>query len=116
MKALAWAETVYDQILIDSPPALATSDTAVIGRLVDGAVVVVQPDKNRRRMVVRATESLTSLKIPLLGVIVNRVGAESDRGYYGYGSGYGYGYEPAYAADEDDVDDVPEDIVPKRVA
>ena len=113
---LAWAETVYDQILIDSPPALATSDTAVIGRLVDGAVVVVQPDKNRRRMVVRAAESLASLKIPLLGVIINRVGADSDRGYYGYGSGYGYGYEPAYAAGEDDVDEVPEDIVPKRVA
>ena len=43
---LAWAETVYDQILIDSPPALATSDAAVIGRLVDGVVMVVQPEKN----------------------------------------------------------------------
>ena len=40
---LAWAETVYDLILIDSPPTLATTDTAIIGRLVDGVILVVQP-------------------------------------------------------------------------
>ena len=61
---LAWAETVYDQILIDSPPALATSDTAVIGRLVDGVVLVVQPEKNRRRLVVRAAESFHGIEDP----------------------------------------------------
>lgn len=99
---LAWAETVYDQILIDSPPALATSDTAVIGRLVDGVIMVVQPDKNRRRLVIRAADSFATLKIPLLGVVVNRVGAEGDRGYYEYGGGYGYGGD--YAAEETQPD------------
>ena len=97
---LAWAETVYDQILIDSPPALATSDAAVIGRLVDGVVIVVQPDKNRRRMVLRATDSLACLKIPLLGIVVNRIGADGDPAYYGYGDGYGYGY--GYGGNEDE--------------
>jgi len=102
---LAWAESVYDQVLIDSPPALATSDACVIGRLVDGAVIVVQPDKNRRRLVVRAAESLATLKIPLLGIVVNRIGSEGDRGYYGYD--YGYDYAAEYGADEkqDDVKD-----------
>jgi len=98
---LSWAESVYDQILIDSPPCLATSDAAVIGRLVDGLVMVVQPDKNRRRLVIRATESLAGLKIPLLGVVVNRIGDDNGQGYYGYGTGYGYGYAPDYGADED---------------
>ena len=101
---LAWAETVYDQILIDSPPTLATSDTVVIGRLVDGVVMVVQPDKNRRRTVIRAKDSLIAMKIPLLGIVINRVGAENDRGYYGYESGYGYGYGYEYSPDEDDAD------------
>ncbi len=90
---LAWAETVYDQILIDSPPALATSDACVVGRLVDGVVMVVQPDKNRRRQVIRAAESFAALKIPLLGIVVNRVGSDNAPGYYGYGGGYGYGYD-----------------------
>src|SRR5690606_21652044 len=88
-----WAVTVYDQILIDSPPALATSDAAVLGRRVDGVVMVVQPDKNRRRAVVRAVEGLLSLRIPLLGLVLNRIGLDGNHGYYGgYGYGYGYGY------------------------
>ena len=93
---LAWAETVYDQILIDSPPTLATTDTAIIGRLVDGVVLVVQPAKNRRRSVTRVVERLNLMKIPLLGLIANRTGDENDRNYYGYhshGYGYGSGYE-----------------------
>jgi len=93
---LAWAATLYDQILIDSPPALATSDTAIIGRLVDGVVLVVRPAKNRRRLVMRAVESLSMLKIPLLGLVINRVGSAQDRGYYSYHTGYGYDY--GYAA------------------
>ncbi|HUT11601.1 MAG TPA: hypothetical protein VMY42_13965, partial [Thermoguttaceae bacterium] len=35
----------------------------------------------------------------LLGIVVNRVGSESDRGYYGYG--YGYDYAAEYGADEE---------------
>ena len=103
---LAWAESVYDQILIDSPPALATSDAAVIGRLVDGVVMVVQPDKNRRRLVIRAAESFARLKIPLLGIVVNRVSSDNDRSCYGYGGGYGYAYdyEGEYEGDEGEDD------------
>ncbi|MHC4399071.1 MAG: polysaccharide biosynthesis tyrosine autokinase [Planctomycetota bacterium] len=100
---LAWAETVYDQVLIDSPPALVTSDTAVIGRLVDGVVLVVQPAKNRRRLVTRAAESFSMLKIPLLGVVVNRIDFQKDGAYYGYGGYYGYGYGGT-PEDEDDLD------------
>jgi capsular exopolysaccharide synthesis family protein len=105
---LGWAETVYDRILIDSPPALAASDTAVIGRLVDGVVLVVQPDKNRRRMVTRAAETLTGLKISLLGIVINRVDSEKDAGYYGYDRGYEYDYgaerEPHADGDPQPVD------------
>ena len=101
----AWAETVYDQVLIDSPPALATSDTAVIGRLVDGVVMVVQPDKNQRRLVIRAADSFAALKIPLLGVVVNRIGAEADRGYYDYSGGYSYGTAGEYGPDESEQDE-----------
>ncbi len=91
---LAWAETHYDQILIDSPPALAATDAAIIGRVVDGVVLVVQPKKNRRRLVMRAAESFTSVGVNLLGVVVNRVGGDKADVIYGYGaeSGYGYGY------------------------
>jgi polysaccharide biosynthesis transport protein len=96
---LAWAETVYDMILIDSPPTLATTDTAIIGRMVDGIILVVQPTKNRRRLVTRVIERLNLMKLPVLGLVVNRADAEEDRGYYGYHNyayGYGYGYGEEY--------------------
>lgn len=106
---LAWAETSYDLILIDSPPILATADTAIIGRLVDGVLLVVQPAKNRRRLVTRVVERLGLMKLPMLGLVVNRNGTEKDQGYYGYhssgygegyGGGYGYGDGAAYGHDE----------------
>ena len=98
---LAWAEAEYDQILIDAPPALAVTDPAVIGRLVDGVILTVRPDSNRRRMIIRAAESLTSFGADLIGVVVNRIGSSS--GEYGYG--YGYGYGQGYGHEDQEVDD-----------
>ncbi len=84
---LAWAEATYDQVLIDSPPTLATTDAAVIGRLVNGAVLVVNPAKNRRRPVMRSVAGFAQMRIPLVGVVVNRIDFTKD-GYYGYGGYY----------------------------
>jgi polysaccharide biosynthesis transport protein len=90
---LAWAETVYDQIIVDSPPVLAVSDSAIIGRLVDGVVLTVRPEKNRRRLVVRAIESFPPLGVNVLGLAINNVDAEKNQDYYGYGYSYDYGHE-----------------------
>ena len=93
---LAWAETQYDQVLVDCPPVMAATDAAIVGRVVDGMLMVVQPEKNHRRLVLRAVESLLSIQANLRGIVANRVGDEKEGGYYGYGSGYGYGYGYGY--------------------
>lgn len=90
---LAWAETIYDQIIVDSPPVLAVSDSAIVGRLVDGVVLTVRPEKNRRRLVVRAVESFPPLGVNILGLVINNVDAEKNQDYYGYGYSYDYGHE-----------------------
>jgi hypothetical protein len=95
-EVLAWAESAYDQVLIDSPPALAATDASIVGRLVDGLVLVVQPKKNQRRLVMRAAESLTAVGVRLFGVVVNRISGDKSDSVYGYGSGYGYGYGYGY--------------------
>lgn len=109
---LAWAETVYDFILIDGPPILAASDGALIGRLVDGLLLVVHPEKNHRRGVIRAVENIKSLGIQLVGTVVNRIGANGSRGYYGHDSayGYGYGYNYGYGPDSDENVDEDNDV------
>jgi len=105
---LSWAGSVYDMILIDTTPALLTADPAIISRVVDGVVMVVKSAKNRRRQVTRMVERYTMLKLPVLGIIVNTAGSESDdayytyRNYYGEGYGYGYGYEYGYNTAEDE--------------
>ena len=97
---LAWAEVEYEQIIVDSPPALAVSDSAIIGRLVDGVILIVRPEKNRRRMVVRAVESYPSLGVNVLGTVINHIDSEKGSDYYGYGYGYGSGYGYNYGHDE----------------
>ncbi|REJ64478.1 MAG: hypothetical protein DWQ31_21350 [Planctomycetota bacterium] len=90
---LAWAETHYDQILVDSPPVLAASDVMVIGRIVDGLVLVINPAKNRRRLVTRAYESLRTMGVTVLGIVANRIDQDQSKGYgYGYGYTYSYNY------------------------
>lgn len=94
---LAWAETEYDQVLIDSPPILAAADSAIASRATDGLILVVQPQKNHRRLVKRALEGLHALDANVLGIVVNAVATEDGAGYYGYGGyGYGYGYGSGY--------------------
>ena len=91
---LAWAESAYDQILIDAPPVLAVTDPAIIGRLVDGAVVVIRPDKNRRKLVLRAVESFRRSGVEVVGIVANHIGSNSSSEYaYGYGYSYGYGHD-----------------------
>jgi capsular exopolysaccharide synthesis family protein len=92
---LAWAESTYDQVLIDTPPLLAASDAAVVGRSTDGLILVIQPEKNHRRLVHRAAEAIHAANLNFVGVVANRVADTADHGYYGAGGyGYGYGHEP----------------------
>jgi capsular exopolysaccharide synthesis family protein len=90
---LAWAESQYDQVLVDCPPVLAVSDAQIVGRLVDGVLLVVRPEKNHRRQVMRAVDSFLSTGRHIFGVVANGISAESDD--YGYGYGYGYGHDEA---------------------
>lgn len=121
---IAWAETHYDQILIDCPPVMAASDAAIIGRVVDGTILVVQPEKNHRRVVLRAAENLTSMAVHLIGIVANRIGEDRTEGYYGFGYGYGYGYGYGGYGEEDrelgeDGEDMGDDTplsAPRRAA
>ncbi|MEN1678164.1 MAG: polysaccharide biosynthesis tyrosine autokinase [Planctomycetota bacterium] len=104
---LAWADSKYDQVLIDCPPVLAVSDAQIVGRLVDGVVLVVSPEKNHRRLVARACDSFRAAGVNLFGVVANRISQSAGDGYgYGYGYGYSYGHGEEEDADEQETTDV----------
>jgi capsular exopolysaccharide synthesis family protein len=79
-----------DVVLVDAPPVLPVADTLVIGRMVGGAVLVVETRKTPLGAVQQAKDALTRSQTRLLGVVVNKLqpkDARSDQGY-GYGDDY----------------------------
>ena len=84
-----------DVVLIDTPPVLLVSDTLVIGRMVAGALLVIESRKTQIPAAQHAKDALIRNQTRLLGVVINKVQPRdaADGGYgYGYGSGYGYPY------------------------
>lgn len=72
-----------DWVIYDTPPSVAVTDAAILGRKVDGCLLVVNANAVPRDVALRAKENLLAAKANLLGVVLNRVQ---------FGSGYGYYY------------------------
>ena len=83
----------YDMVLFDSPPLLHVTDAAILGKKVDGAIMVYKAGDIPRTSLKRSTSLLTSVNIDLLGVVLNGIRSDTssdfqDLSYYGY---YAYG-------------------------
>jgi capsular exopolysaccharide synthesis family protein len=72
----------FDCIIIDSAPTLVVAEGLLIGKLVDGVILVVRPKVSKARAVHSAFEQLTTLKIRILGAVVNANPARSSSSYY----------------------------------
>lgn len=84
------AKSMYDLVVIDTPPLTAVSDAFPLLGRVDGVIIVGRVGRNRRDIAERLHETLTGAGAPLLGVVANGVKA-SGRGAYAYA----YDYAPA---------------------
>ena len=81
-----------DIVLIDTPPVLPVADTLIIGRMVSGAVMVVEARRTPIPAVQKAKDALIRNQTRLIGVVVNKM--QQRDATYGYGYGYGYGEVP----------------------
>ena len=61
----------FDLVMLDTPPVLAAADTAILGQLVDGAVIVIRAGQTDREEAQRAYAQLTLAKVNVLGAIFN---------------------------------------------
>jgi len=84
--------TVFDMIILDTPPILTVTDAAVLAGYVDGVLVVTASGQTRLPMTVRTIERVEAVGGTLLGLVVNRLSAHSG-GYYYRHYQYGYGYD-----------------------
>jgi capsular exopolysaccharide synthesis family protein len=76
----------FDIVVVDSPPVLAVADAAILSRMSDGVLLVVDSGKTRRDPAARALESLQQGGARVLGVVINRIRARAS--YYAYNSRY----------------------------
>lgn len=71
-----------DLVLLDSPPVVAVSDAAVLGRRVDGVLLVVSVGRTRREHAAQARRVLERANVRILGAVMNN--AQLDSALYRY--------------------------------
>ena len=76
-------QSMYDVLVIDSPPILPASDALILAPNTDGVLLVIKTGMLNRDMVKKAIEQLHNTRANLLGVVLNHVDTKKE-GYYKY--------------------------------
>lgn len=86
---LEHVSSLFDWVILDSPPCVPVSDASVLADMCDGLLLVVRSGSTPLEIARKAVQELQGKNI--VGVVLNAVG-KSDlyHGYYYY-QGYGYG-------------------------
>ena len=79
----------YDLVVLDTPPILAVTDAAIVGRLAGVTLLVLREGKHPVREVTLALKRFSQSGVRLAGIVFNDV----TRLASGYGYGYGYQYD-----------------------
>jgi capsular exopolysaccharide synthesis family protein len=72
--------TLFDWIVVDSPPLLPLADTTVWARLTDGILLVAREGRTEKKQLQRGLEALK--KSDLLGVVLNGCSHSDHESYY----------------------------------
>lgn len=90
---LNWASENYDLVVIDTPPILAVTDAAIIGRYVGTTLLVARFEANTVKEIDVSIKRFEHSGVMVKGCILNGVIKKSSS-YYGYGyNHYGYSYK-----------------------
>lgn len=116
---LARLRSLADFVLLDSPPGLALTDAAILGRGSDGVLVVTALNRTRGAALRGTLQILNSNRVNVAGVVVNRSRRATVRSY----GHYYHERMPAVSAELDDsevpsgeTDGTGHDYIPTDVA
>jgi tyrosine-protein kinase Etk/Wzc len=85
----------YDLVIIDSPPILAVTDAAIIGRMTSAVFIVAKAGAHPMRELEQSVKKLVNAGANVKGFIFNNIQISSS--HYGYGKyvyQYNYGSKP----------------------
>ncbi|TKI05779.1 polysaccharide biosynthesis tyrosine autokinase [Martelella alba] len=91
-KILTWAKNVYDIILIDTPPILAVTDAAIVGRHAGTSLLITRYGINTLKEIKLSINRLEQNGVYIKGAIINSVIKKSSNYYNDYGY-YDYDYK-----------------------
>jgi capsular exopolysaccharide synthesis family protein len=75
---------LYDVVIVDTPPALVTSDVSLMGSILDGVVIVVRPGHAPRDGLQISVQNLANAGVNIYGFIVNGIEKHTSNYYYYY--------------------------------
>ncbi|MEW6684908.1 MAG: polysaccharide biosynthesis tyrosine autokinase [Candidatus Edwardsbacteria bacterium] len=84
----------YDLVLLDSPPVITVTDTAVVASEVDAVILVVLSHSTDRGALQRARTLLSHVRANLVGAVLNRIE------HVGLSAKYDYYYRYYYYAED----------------
>ena len=87
LKFLDDMRSMFDMIILDSPPIVSVTDSEILSRVADGALLVVKADSTEVELMQHAVELIRNERSPFLGVVLNNFVYKS-----GYGAYYKYYY------------------------
>ena len=85
------AKEQYDYVLIDTPPVMPVTDALIVGRFVDGMILVIASAEVKVEMARDVKNQMVNAGANILGVVLNKVRSE----HHGYGYYYYYGSKEA---------------------
>lgn len=91
---LAQAAKDFDYVIIDTPPILAVTDAAIIGRYVGTSLLVARFDQTPVKEMVHTIKRFELNGVEIKGVILNGVERRATGYNYQYQYGYAYQSEP----------------------
>lgn len=96
---LSAVESIYDYVIIDTPPLGSVIDAAVVAESCDGAILVIKHGSVSHRFAREVKDQLSKSGCPVLGVILNMVDIH-EAGYYGRYGKYGQYGDYSYNASD----------------
>lgn len=94
--AIEYLRTIYDYIIIDTPPMGSISDCAVVSKNCDGIIMVVAAGSTNCKLAKSVKQQLEKTGCTILGVVLNKVDTTRKEYYSGY-YGRNYGSYRKYA-------------------
>nr|MDA8088288.1 CpsD/CapB family tyrosine-protein kinase [Nitrospiraceae bacterium] len=79
--------TMYDFVIIDSPPLMGMSDSIYLSRIVDGSVIVIKAGETTKQVLSETKKIYRNINAKILGVVLNGI-RENDLKYNYYSNYY----------------------------